>query len=145
MALFAKKNTPSIQPIYRMKKKLLLCSAIVLVLAGSSLVGCASEAQEQAALAAQAKVSQDAAAKTALAQVPGGTVREAELEKEDGKLIWSFDVVTPDSKDTTEVNIDAVTGSLVNIEKDGDKDNDKDGDKDNDKDKDQSGEHGDKD
>jgi len=130
-----------------MKKKLLVCSAIALVLAGSSLVGCASEAQEQAALAAQAKVSQADAEKTALAQVPGGTTKEAELEKEDGKIIWSFDVATAGSKDTTEVNVDAVTGSLVNVEKPGDKDNDKDGDKDkdNDKDKDQSGEHTDKD
>jgi hypothetical protein len=135
-----------------MKKKLLLCAAAVIAI--FSLAGCESwrccchheccekhehhdKKEKQEKLLAQAKVSQADAEKTALAQVPGGTVKEAEIEKEDGKLIWSFDVVTPDSKDTTEVNIDAVTGSLVNIEKDGDKDNDKD--------KDQSGEHTDKD
>jgi len=132
-----------------MKKNLLLCSAAAIAI--FSLAGCESErccchhekcehhegGKNQDKLLAEAKISKDDATKTALAQVPGGTVKEAEIEKEDGKLIWSFDVVTPDSKDTTEVNIDAVTGSLVNIEKDGDKDNDKD--------KDQSGEHTDKD
>ena len=46
-----------------------------------------------------------------------GTVKEAELEKEKGKLIWSFDITTPDSKDVTEVNVDAITGDVVSIEK----------------------------
>jgi hypothetical protein len=32
-------------------------------------------------------------------------------------LIWSFDIATPDSKDITEVNVDAVTGKVVSTEK----------------------------
>jgi len=32
-------------------------------------------------------------------------------------LIWSFDVATPNSKDITEVNVDAVTGEVVSVEK----------------------------
>jgi len=38
-------------------------------------------------------------------KVPNGTVKESELEKEHGKLQWSLDVATPDSKDITEVNV----------------------------------------
>jgi uncharacterized membrane protein YkoI len=31
-------------------------------------------------------------------------------------LIWSFDIATPDSKNTTEVNVDAITGDVVSVE-----------------------------
>ena len=53
----------------------------------------------------------------ALTKAPNGTVKEAELEKEDGKLIWSFDIATPDSKDITEVLVDAKTGAIVSVDK----------------------------
>jgi uncharacterized membrane protein YkoI len=84
------------------------------------LAGCATEKSEEAQQAkylAKAKVSQTDAQATALAQVPNGTVKESELEKEHGKLIWSFDIATPDSKDITEVNVDAITGKVVSTEK----------------------------
>jgi uncharacterized membrane protein YkoI len=76
----------------------------------------AKEAQ-QAKLMAEAKVSKADAEKTALAKVPGGTIKESELEKENGKLIWSFDLTTPDTKDITEVAVDAITGDVVSVEK----------------------------
>ena len=66
---------------------------------------------------AEAKVSKADAEKTALAKVPNGTIKEGELEKENGKLIWSFDLTTPDTKDITEVNVDAMTGEVVSVEK----------------------------
>lgn len=103
-----------------MKIKLILCS----IFAASFLVGCASEENEhhdhaakQAELMAQAKVSQADAQAIAQAKVPNGTVKEAELEKEHGKLIWSFDVATPDTQDITEVNVDAITGAVVGLDK----------------------------
>jgi uncharacterized membrane protein YkoI len=92
----------------------------------------------QAKLMAEAKVSKETAQQTALAKVPNGTVKEGELEKENGKLQWSFDVATPDSKDITEVNVDAVTGDVISVDKESaeseakeaagekDRDNDKD-------------------
>ncbi|MGH8047109.1 MAG: PepSY domain-containing protein [Chthoniobacterales bacterium] len=91
--------------------------------------------KDQAKLAAEAKVSQADAQKTALAAVPNGTVKEAELEMEDGALIWSFDLSTPGTKDTTEVTVDAKTGKLVStkVEKEDDDDDHKGG-KDDDKD-----------
>jgi uncharacterized membrane protein YkoI len=72
--------------------------------------------QEKAELAAMAKISKADAQQTALGKVPNGTVREAELELEKRKLIWSFGFSTPDSKDITEVNVDAVTGRVINME-----------------------------
>jgi uncharacterized membrane protein YkoI len=78
------------------------------------LMGCASRSTN---LQAQAKVSRADAEKTALAKVPGGSIKEGELEKENGKLIWSFDIATPGTKDVTEVQVDAVTGELVSVAK----------------------------
>jgi len=93
-----------------MKNKLNLC----LFLATGLLAGC--ETEKQSALQGQAKISKADAQATALAKVPNGTVKEAELEKEHGRIIWSIELNTPDSKDITEVNVDAVSGEIVNIE-----------------------------
>jgi uncharacterized membrane protein YkoI len=108
-----------------MKIKMIVCSA----LAASLLAGCISEKCEhhnkqarQAKLMAKAKVSRDDAEKTALAKVSNGTVKESELEKEHGKLQWSFDVATPDSKDIMEVNVDAITGDVISVTKETDED-----------------------
>lgn len=74
------------------------------------------EKGEQAKLMSKAKLSKEAAEQIALSKVPNGTVKEAELENEKGKLIWSFGFATPDSVNTTEVNVDAITGNIVNME-----------------------------
>ncbi|HEY5163387.1 MAG TPA: PepSY domain-containing protein [Terriglobales bacterium] len=63
------------------------------------------------------KISKEEATKTALAKVPNGTVKEAELENEKGKLVWSFDIATPGSKDISEVQVDANTGEVVSVTK----------------------------
>ena len=74
--------------------------------------------KEEAALLLQAKVSREAATKTALAKVKGGTLKgDGEIEKEKGRIVWSFDIAKPGSKDITEVMIDAVTGKVVSVEK----------------------------
>ncbi len=65
----------------------------------------------------QARISRAQARKTALARVPGGTVQGAELEREHGRLIWSFDIATPGSRDITEVNVDAIHGHVVAVSK----------------------------
>jgi uncharacterized membrane protein YkoI len=96
------------------------------MLVAALVAGCASEENhkeaKQAKLMAEAKVSQADAQATALAQVPNGNVKESELEKEHGKLIWSFDIATPGTKDITEVNIDAINGTVVSKEIEKEKD-----------------------
>ncbi|HWD92689.1 MAG TPA: PepSY domain-containing protein [Verrucomicrobiae bacterium] len=94
-----------------------------ITLSAALLAGCCSEHHKeskeakQARWMAEAKVSQADAQATAMAQVPNGTIKESELEKEHGKLIWSFDMTTPGAMDTTEINVDALTGKVVSIEK----------------------------
>jgi hypothetical protein len=101
-----------------MNLKMILSAALAMGL----FTGCECEKCEkhgerkQARLMAQAKISKEAAQVSALAKVPGGAVKEAEIEKEKGKLIWSFDITTPEAKDIKEVNVDAITGDVVGVE-----------------------------
>lgn len=85
-----------------------------------ALTACETESEDnpaaQARLQSEAKVARADAQATALAKVPGGTIKEAELEKEKGRLIWSFDISQPGTTDIKEVNVDAMTGEVVNVE-----------------------------
>jgi uncharacterized membrane protein YkoI len=96
-----------------MKKNIIITSLAAVMIAAAA--GCASEQQEQAEMQAQAKITKEQAQETAMAKAPGGTIKEGELEKEGGKLIWSFDIATPGTKNTTEVNVDAITGAIVSV------------------------------
>jgi uncharacterized membrane protein YkoI len=54
------------------------------------------------------------AQKIALAKAPG-TVESAELEKEHGKLVWSFDIKTSKTA-ITEILVNANDGSIVAVQ-----------------------------
>lgn len=97
-----------------MSSKRCMASAAALALLsgyGSSVLWAAEESQD--ALKAEAKVSLEAATQTALAKVPGGSIRSSELEREHGKLIWSFDISKPKTRNISEVQVDAKTGTVV--------------------------------
>ncbi len=95
-------------------KKIYLSLTIGLLAAG--LTACMSEKNKEAKLQSEAKITRAQAEGIALAKVPNGTIKEGELEKEKGKLIWSFDIATPGTKDITEVNVDAQTGEVGPVE-----------------------------
>ncbi len=67
----------------------------------------------QAALAREAEVTSDSARAIALRAAPGGTITEGGLEREGGRLIWSFDITVPGKTGNDEVNIDAATGKVL--------------------------------
>jgi uncharacterized membrane protein YkoI len=69
--------------------------------------------ESQAALEKEAKISEATARATALAQVPNGTVKSSELEREKGKLIYSYDITVPGKTGIEEVNVNAIDGSVV--------------------------------
>jgi uncharacterized membrane protein YkoI len=64
-------------------------------------------------LQAEAKVAEKAARATALAQVPGGKVTKHELERENGKLLYSYDIATTGKTGIDEVQVDALTGTVL--------------------------------
>jgi uncharacterized membrane protein YkoI len=60
------------------------------------------------------KITKEEARATALKKVPNGKIKSEELENEKGRWIYSFDVQT--AKDVTEVNVDANTGKVVDVQ-----------------------------
>jgi uncharacterized membrane protein YkoI len=103
---------------------------LALALAGTLVLGAAGLAAQQPAaptykrdvpakLLAQTKVTEDSARSLALARVPGSAVKELELEREGGRLIWSFDLVVAGKPGIDEVNVDALTGKIVGVEHEG--------------------------
>jgi uncharacterized membrane protein YkoI len=73
-------------------------------------------ASSQAELMKEATVSKSQAEKAALEKVPHGVIKSEEIEREHGKLIWSFDIGTSSTKSITEVQVDAKTGKIVSIQ-----------------------------
>jgi uncharacterized membrane protein YkoI len=69
--------------------------------------------ETQADLQKEAKVSEADARATALKEVPNGTVKSEELEREKGKLIYSYDITVPGKTGIEEVNVNAIDGSVV--------------------------------
>ncbi|MEO8648524.1 MAG: PepSY domain-containing protein [Acidobacteriota bacterium] len=82
-----------------MKKAILILSLTVAVTIGAP-------AQYQ-----QKYIGMKKAKEIASSQVPG-KIKSAEREKEDGKMIYSFDIKTADGQ-THEVTLDAFTGAVL--------------------------------
>ena len=72
--------------------------------------------EDKPGLAAQATIAPDSATHLARLRVPRGTVASREIEEEDGRLIYSFDMKVPGRSGIDEVNVDAKTGAVVGVE-----------------------------
>ena len=90
-------------------------AAVFVMTASASMTASAQmpKHESQAALRAEAKITKAAARKTALALVPGGRVKSSELERENGHLLYSFDIATRGKAGIDEVQIDALTGAQI--------------------------------
>jgi uncharacterized membrane protein YkoI len=79
--------------------------------------GAAHPAHEtQAQLRREARIGEATARRTALAAVRNGRVKSHELEREHGRLIYSYDISVPGRAGIEEVTVDAVTGRIVTHE-----------------------------
>jgi len=74
-----------------------------------------SEADEAAALAGQAKITVEEASAAALAANPGATVVKAELDNENGALVYSVEL-----SNGADVKVDAGNGAILHTETGGD-------------------------
>ena len=81
------------------KKRTILAGFLASGIGVILLAGCTTMQREQAALA----------------HAPGGHIKDAELDQEDGKLVWWLDIVTPGAKNVTEVDVDAMTGGVISV------------------------------
>jgi uncharacterized membrane protein YkoI len=100
---------------------------VTAVVMGLVMAGCAKSSpvtdagpdaqvvETEGGLLSQATITPDSAMAIAKARVPG-RVAKAELEKEDGKLIYSFDIKVVGKDDITEVHVDAGTGAVLKVD-----------------------------
>jgi predicted small secreted protein len=87
--------------------------------------------EDRPGLLAQATVRPEAALQTARAQVPGGQLREAEIEMERNRLVYEFEFTVEGQRGSREVNVDARTGEVISVKQE-DNDDDEDSDEDTD-------------
>lgn len=81
--------------------------------AGAQAPGHHQKAETQSELQKEAKMTMAEARALALRTVPNATIKDGEIEREGGKLIYSFDMKVAGKTGIDEVNIDAMTGKLV--------------------------------
>ena len=95
--------------------RLFIC---IVCLSGSGLALAApgEEGRRYAAQSLHTMLPREEAKRAALERVPGGKVTRAKLEMEGDMLLWSVDVKMPDSRNFTEIHIDARTGNIVSVE-----------------------------
>jgi uncharacterized membrane protein YkoI len=89
-----------------------LAFGIALGFAAATFAAQPSEAE----LMKQAKITKTKAEQIALAKVSRGIVKSAEIEKEKGHLVWSFDIAQPGIRDITEILVDAKTGKIISTQ-----------------------------
>ncbi len=127
----------TIKKVNYMQMKNLIRSLLVLGLLGGAMApvwakekedGEKAEAKEKAKNAkpakkeakmevmARAELTQQKAANIALAKVPKGKIKQADLEMERGILMWSFEIAMPGTPLIAEVEVNAVTGEVVGLD-----------------------------
>jgi hypothetical protein len=90
-----------------------------MVVAACVIVGSGARAQTSYkrdipdSLAKLAKIDERAAATVAQKRVPRATIEAVELEREHGKLMFSYDMKTAGKSGIDEVNVDAITGKVI--------------------------------
>jgi len=81
----------------------------------AALAAAISVREQQPGLLTKAKVSPEAATATAKSKLPQARLTAAEIEREHGKLIYSFDFKTEGQSGSDEVTVDAMTGKVVHV------------------------------
>ncbi len=104
-------------------QKISLTALVFLAVAGTSAGAQAThhaastaphkKVETQAELQREAKMTMVDARALAQKTVPAGRIASGEIEREGGKLIYSFDMKVAGKSGIDEVNIDAMTGKLI--------------------------------
>src|SRR5215471_16976108 len=93
-------------------------SLVVTALAFTAVVAGAQETYKKDipdSLAKRAKITESAASETAQKRVPKGKIQAVELEMENGKLMYSYELKTAGKSGTDEVNVNAITGKVIGV------------------------------
>ena len=96
------------------RSKTALIAMLAIVVAAPALAAqSVTVKEEKPGLLKKATITSEAAIATAQARLPNAKLTAAEIEQENGKLIYSFDFTTDGKTGIDEVNINALTGKQV--------------------------------
>jgi uncharacterized membrane protein YkoI len=104
------------RPVHRSAAILAMLAAVSSVAIAQPKAAPVKVKEDKPGLLAKAKISADSAVAIARATVAGGTISEAEIENEDGALIYSFDIKIAGKKGVEELHVDAMTGKVLKRE-----------------------------
>src|SRR5215831_18845449 len=94
--------------------KLRMVLLVGMLVAASSFQGVSLAADiAQKSQTVHARITRAQAEKAALVRVPGGKVKGSKLQQENGRPIWSVDIITPLTKKVAAVQVDARTGKVL--------------------------------
>ncbi len=96
-----------------MKSFMKISMSLALMLALGLAVAASDKKSDKKQLEKEAKITMKEAREIASKKVPG-KIKEGELEREDGQLIYSFDIQT--KAGIKEVQVDAITGDVLSVE-----------------------------
>jgi uncharacterized membrane protein YkoI len=100
----------------KLRGRLLAASLLLSLAVAAPAAAAKDEKSKGKSLKSEAKIGMKEARAKALEKVPGGRVKSSELERENGKLVYSFDIRPARGTGIDEVQIDAVTGEVVSVE-----------------------------
>lgn len=105
-----------------LKRKMFIGSVAGLVVLGGAIgVGAASKSDDVNKGKSSNVISIDKAKNIAVNEV-GGNVKSIELDKEDGRLIYDVELYHSNMDDDVDLDIDAITGKVLHIDRDDDRD-----------------------
>jgi hypothetical protein len=90
--------------------------SIILIIVVSVLGFSSSFASGKDETGHSGKITKSKAERIALAKMPGGKVRSAELETAKGQQFWSVYIGKPGSKNAKEIRVDAATGKILAVQ-----------------------------
>lgn len=93
--------------------RLVCTAALALAVVAPMAHAAGAKAKTSTKASMQPKITEDAARATALARVPNGRIQKFELEREHGKLVYSFDIEVPGKSGIEELQVNAITGKVV--------------------------------
>ena len=83
-----------------------ICTLLLLTFFSTAMMDAKPQAQKS-------RITRDEAQHIALAQVPDGRVKSAQLQQKDGKGIWAVAIAKRGSDTATQIFVDATSGHIL--------------------------------
>jgi hypothetical protein len=90
--------------------------SVILIVALSAFGISSGVASDKIEAKHSSKITKARAERIALTKVPGGSIRNAELETARGQRFWAVFIAKPGSKNAKEIRVDATGGQILAVQ-----------------------------